>query len=370
LLRDVPVAGLTATAADKIVDHVIAVEKAMTSIKLLVVQRAAEGETWRTRGARSAAEDLAKRSGTSTGRANDVLDTSRNIDDQPEVEDALREGKLSGDQASMIADAAAADPDAQADLIDEASRGDSKGLRDKCGRVKAAADADREATHRRVHRERFHRRWTGTDGSVNGCYKLAPRAGARLGGVLESFLAVLSRQARAEGRHDTLDQLAADALVAMAEAAAGNATGDTAPASKTQAYVLVDFDALLRGHPQAEERCELSTVLGPLPLPVSVVQEILNDAFLTGVFLRGTDVQSVIRFGRHVPAAVRDALRIRDDFACEVEGCSRRARLEVDHHQPVSRDGPTSYANLGHKCWYHHQEKTRADRLFDTGPAP
>jgi len=98
---------------------------------------------------------------------------------------------------------------------------------------------------------------------------------------------------------------------------------------------------------------------------VSVAQEIMNDAFLTGVFMDGTDVQSVVRFGRHIPTAVRDALRIRDDFTCEVPGCSRRARLEIDHHEPVHRGGPTRYRSLGHKCWYHHQDKTAADRLFD-----
>ena len=141
--------------------------------------------------------------------------------------------------------------------------------------------------------------------------------------------------------------------------------------------MVVDRDALLRGHCEGEERCEYSTCFGPISVPVSVVQEILDDAFLVGLFLDGIDVQSDIRYGRRIPAAVRDALRVRDDFTCEVEGCNRRARLEVDHHQPFGRGGPTSYTNNGHKCSHHHHEKTaadrraaKADRLFDAGPAP
>src|SRR5215210_3817728 len=84
LLRDMPVDALTASAADKLLDHVIAIEKAMTGIRLLIVKRAAEGETWRTRGARSAADDLAKRMGASPGQAKDVLNTSKQLGDQSE----------------------------------------------------------------------------------------------------------------------------------------------------------------------------------------------------------------------------------------------------------------------------------------------
>ena len=134
----------------------------------------------------------------------------------------------------------------------------------------------------------------------------------------------------------------------MAEAAVhGPATKTTRP----QVNVIVDRDALLRGHTEGEERCEFSTCFGPVPVPVSVVQEILDDAFLVGLFHDGVDVQAAIRFGRHTAAAVKDALRIRDDFTCSVAGCNRRARLEIDHTEPVAAGGPTRYTNLRHLCW-------------------
>ena len=42
------------------------------------------------------------------------------------------------------------------------------------------------------------------------------------------------------------------------------------------------------------------------------------------MFRDGIDVQAQIRFGRRTPIAVRDALRVRDDFTCTVPGCNRR----------------------------------------------
>ena len=233
------------------------------------------------------------------------------------------------------------------------------GLRDKCGRVKAAADRDPEATNRRIHAERYLRYGKGTDGAVNGSFRLTPQAGAKLDAFLQPFIQAQARKAKAERRRDTLDQLSADALVAMAEAAVH---GPAAKTTRPQVNVIVDRDALLRGHTEGEERCEFSTCFGPVPVPVSVVQEILDDAFLVGLFHDGVDVQAAIRFGRHTAAAVKDALRVRDDFTCSAKGCNRRARLEIDHTEPVAAGGPTRYTNLKHLCWYHHQQKTKRDR--------
>jgi hypothetical protein len=356
-----PVA-LTPGQAEAAMDEVLAMRKYLDGAPILLAQRAAETGGWRSRGASSPAEDLAKRSGTSTGRAKDVLDTSKKVDDQPEVEDALREGRLSGDQASLIADAAAANPDAQADLLEEAAKGDTRGLRDRCGRVKAAADPDPEATRRRLHRERYLRYGKTADGSLAGSFKLAPQAGAELDALVGPFVKAQAQRAKADGRLDTLDQLSADALVAMARAAATGTNGTTS----TQVNIVVDRDALLRGHTQTGEVCEYTTCFGPISVPVSVVQEILDDAFLIGLFRDGIDVQAEVRYGRHTSVAVRDALRVRDDFTCAIDGCNRRARLEIDHREPVARGGADRYTNLRHLCaHHHHHEKTRADRLFD-----
>jgi hypothetical protein len=103
-----------------------------------------------------------------------------------------------------------------------------------------------------------------------------------------------------------------------------------------------------------------------------VVQDILDDAFLVGLFVKGVEVTKVRRFGRHIPAAVRDALRVRDHGTCTIEGCHRNAHLQIDHKRPYAKGGPTALDNLQLLCLHHHRRKTTNDRLFepDTGPDP
>ena len=61
---------------------------------------------------------------------------------------ALLDGKLSDPQASAIAEAAIADPNAERDLIAIAQRQNLAGLRDKCRDVIAAAAGDEDASER------------------------------------------------------------------------------------------------------------------------------------------------------------------------------------------------------------------------------
>ena len=231
-------------------------------------------------------------------------------------------------------------------MLDAAAEESLSGLRDKCGRVKAAADRDPEATNRRIHAERYLRYGKGTDGAVNGSFRLTPQAGAKFDAFLQPFIQAQARKAKAERRRDTLDQLSADAFVAMAEAAVhGPATKTTRP----QVNVIVDRDALLRGHTEGEERCEFSTCFGSVPVPVSVVQEILDDAFLVGLFHDGVDVQAAIRFGRHTAAAVKDALRVRDDFTCLARQEALAVAVEVrtgrDRRPPRRAEGAGGHAD-------------------------
>ena len=61
----------------------------------------------------------------------------------PAVEQALRRGELSAAQAAVVSAAAAADPAAEARLVELASRASVPELREECARVKAAADRTR-----------------------------------------------------------------------------------------------------------------------------------------------------------------------------------------------------------------------------------
>ncbi|MBI1843514.1 MAG: DUF222 domain-containing protein, partial [Actinobacteria bacterium] len=68
--------------------------------------------------ARSTADWLAGQTGTSLGDAIRETNTARNLDGLGATEEALRDGELSGQQASAITDAAAQVPDAEETLLE------------------------------------------------------------------------------------------------------------------------------------------------------------------------------------------------------------------------------------------------------------
>jgi len=73
---------------------------------------------------------------------------------------------------------------------------------------------------------------------------------------------------------------------------------------------------------------------------------------------------------RHVPAAVRRAVRKRDKGQCtyvSAEGhrCESRTRLEFDHEVPVARGGQSTVSNVRLRCSAHNQ--LEAERTFGAG---
>src|SRR5207248_7609535 len=101
------------------------------------------------------------------GQAADALGPARRLADLPDVADAARRGALSPQQTSAIADAAAVDPGAERRLLEQARRETLSGLREACRRTKAAADRDAEERRKRIHAERFLRRYTDGEGAGN-----------------------------------------------------------------------------------------------------------------------------------------------------------------------------------------------------------
>ena len=362
VLREVRVDGLSVAAAARMLDDVLAVEKAMAGVKLLVADRAAEGQ-----GPRGAAEDLARRSGVSLGQARGLLDAARQVKEQPQVEEVLRQGSLSEQQATVIADAAAVNPGAAGLLLEKARTESLRGLRDACGQAKAAADADEEATHARIHAGRCFRTGRDPDGAFTGSMRGTVGDGAAFMARFQPFRDAVFAANRQAGRRDSSDAMDFDALMAMAAAAHPNTTTTSgAPVvpvkPPAQVHVVVNWDSLIAGH---QPGAEPAYIAGFGPVPVSVVRAVMDDAFLVGVVMQGTEVVKIKRFGRHVPLELRDALRVRDRFQCTTPGCTNWRRLEMDHIQPHARGGEISYTNLEDLCDTCHPEKTRNDRLFD-----
>ena len=220
-LRELRVEELTAPGADRLLDDVLAIEKAMAGLKVLLAGRATEGQ-----GARFAADRLARRSGTSQRQAADLLDAAKKVTDQPKVEAALRDGGLSEEQATLIVDAAAANPAATDSLLDTAKTEPLHGLKDRCGRAKAAADPDEDATHARIHASRCFRTGRASDGAFTGSLRGTVRDGARFMAHFQPFRDAVFEANRKAGRRDTSEAMDFDALMAMAQAAHTNLTGE------------------------------------------------------------------------------------------------------------------------------------------------
>jgi len=119
-------------------------------------------------------------------------------------------------------------------------------------------------------------------------------------------------------------------------------------------HVRVDHDALVRGHLEGGEICEIP---GIGPIPVDVARRLAVDSILSVLVTDGVDVTAVARAGRTIPASIRTAL-IERDPVCVVPGCGLREGLEIDHVEPFAQGGPTRLGNLVRLCHWHHYLKT------------
>ena len=119
-------------------------------------------------------------------------------------------------------------------------------------------------------------------------------------------------------------------------------------------HVVIDYDALVRGHTMAGEQCEIP---GFGPVPVSVARRLSEDAILKTILTHGVDVVGVAHGGRTIPAHLRSALEIRDP-KCIVPRCDVHRNLEIDHRNTWNRTQVTKLDDLARLCPHHHYQKT------------
>lgn len=311
----------------------------------LAAPRAAESAVWVREGYRSPTHWLAQQAGSSVGAATSVLEMATRLEEQPALDAAVRDGRVSLAQAAEIASAAGAAPERASELVAAAAREPLRALQDRCRGVRASADAaGEEARYRRVHARRSVRRWTDRDGAFRLDARLTPDAGAAVWAALERERDAVFAEARRAGRRESFDAYTADAFVRVV-------TGDATAKRGAQVRVTVDHAALVRGRAEPGERCEIA---GVGPVPVAVAERLASDAVLQVLVTDGTDVRAVARAGRTIPSRLRSALEERDP-TCVVPGCVVRDRLEIHHLVPYARGGPTALDNLVRVCaWHHH----------------
>lgn len=340
------------------VDHLSRAARLCLAACARAAARVEECGTYFGTGARTGAEWLARKAGAGVGQAASALETAKAVEGLPATKAAYVSGQLSEQQVAVVAKAAAADPSAEASLLDTARRLSLRVLRDQARRVQMAAVSDVEGLHRRQHEIRETCHWTDDEGMTALRSRLPPEVGVPFVNRLEAETDRIYRQAYAEGRREPRAAYMADAFVALVNGTARSGSG------RADLVVVVDLEALRRGHTHPGERCHIP---GVGPVPVSLARQIGQDAFLKGVLVDGTEIKKVKHYGRHIPAEMRTALELGpvpefDGVACVHEGCGRRNGLEWDHVDPKANWGPTAYDNLQPRCRPHHKEKTERDR--------
>ena len=360
--------------------------------KAIAANRVAGTELWRRKGFKSAASWLASTTGTGMGDAVGALKTAEALVGLEATTEQYKAGKLSPRQAKAVATAAAVDPEAERELLTTAASAPVTDLETKAREVRLAASPETiEERHARLHRDRSLRTWIDPeDGSGCGQWKLPPTEHARLMAELDVTKSQIFRTARAEGRRESDQAYAVDALLAAvthhadvvdlaaarpyepvgqpADADAGveaSGAGDAPRLGRrdsrrserdVKVIVRVDASALERGHAVDGECCEIA---GIGSIPVSVVQEwISGDAFKAAIVVDGTDIRSVVHLGRRPIALQRTALEWLGADRCSIRGCSSSARLEIDHTADWATTRRTALDDLTPVCGHHHDLKT------------
>ncbi len=185
--------------------------------KTLAVTRVAESHPHRRTGHRSPAEWFAAQTGAGMSEAIDQLKLGEALASQPEVEEALRAGKLSGAQASLISRAAKVNPDQEHDLVTGAQHDTRRQLKDRClqARQERRSAEQAEEAAAAIHRARRIRTWTDQEGAFRLDGLFTPEAGARLLASLGPVADRFFHQARRNDHHEPGEAYTADALVAL-----------------------------------------------------------------------------------------------------------------------------------------------------------
>ena len=344
------------------VEELAVADKALVGTLLFVALRVARTSAWRGQGFKTAADWLAATVGISVSEAKRQLTTAARAEDLPKTKEAMKNGDISPDQAEPVADAATADPTAEDDLLDLAARETTRNLKDEAARRKAAV-TDTEARDRRIHRDRSLRRYTDRDGAGNVHLRTTPVIAARIEAHLRPAEEQIFRTGRAAGARDTFENRAHDAFIGLlgissaAETGPASAVEPTAPApapepvkraagSNTKVIVRIDHTALLRGRTVAGETCDIA---GLGPISVSAAKELMADAFLAAVVMKGNDVVNVAHLGRGPNAFQRTALEA-SGIACQNICCNRTVNIQVDHRVPYAANPETKLANLAYLC--------------------
>jgi hypothetical protein len=308
---------------------------------------------------------LALRLAPATGEDR-VLTARRLVDQFGATLAALRAGRLDYRRARMITDVAdRVGPDrahrVQELVLDRAGQRTAGQHRRAIERAVLAVDpVGGQERHERAAAGRAVRFWPADDGMGHVDAQLTADGMAAVRAALDGAAAAM----KTPGETRCLDQLRADALVAMARAAlaCGRLGGHdgagvrlaAAQGRRPHIHVTVPYSTLigLDEHP--------AELTGYGPIPASIARRIAADGTWRRM-LTDPATGALLDYGTTTyqpPADLRDHVITRDR-TCILPTCSQPAhRCQLDHTTRYP-DGPTAATNLGPPCGPHHDLKTR-----------
>ena len=313
------------------------------------------------------ADQIARATGTSAGKARAVVETGKVMAASDDLSLALRQGRVSMDQANEIASAEKSSPGVAKDLVQVAKTESFHVFREKARRAKLEAEQNRGLAERQ-HQNRLARSYSDELGMVHVHLALEPHVGTPIVNRAEAEAKRLARAAKKADSAEPFERHLADAYATLL---AGNGKGR---ATRPELVVLVSHEVAKRGWKDVKKG-EVCKIPGVGPVSPQVARGIANEAFLSGVFYDGKDLRHFKRWTRNPPVEVSVALEL--GRAPEFDGvrcvdCGNRFHPERDHIEPHCAGNPASLDNLDWRCWPCHGAKTERDRKAGKlkGPAP
>ncbi|HVF52542.1 MAG TPA: HNH endonuclease signature motif containing protein [Actinomycetota bacterium] len=302
-------------------------------------------------------DKVARATGTSLGRARDIVATGKVLGAADDLSDAFQSGAISLDQAAEIAKAEESCPGAAKELVAVARTEAFHVLKDKARKIKLEAEQHLDlAARQRVARSA--RTYSDELGMTHLQVTWEPHVGAPIVARAEAEAARRALAAKRDGVEEPFERHLADAYAALLS---GSGKGRS---KRPELVVLVSHQVAKRGWTDVKpgEHCKIP---GVGPIAPQVAKGIAEDAFLTGVFYDGTDLRQMRRWSRSIPVEVAIALELGappgfDGISCV--DCGNRFRTEFDHVEPRVAGGPTSNGNLDPRCYPCHRAKTERDR--------
>jgi Domain of unknown function (DUF222)/HNH endonuclease len=316
---------------------------------LLLVAEFDQRGGWAEWGAKSCAQWLSWRCSVGPVAAREHVRVARRLLELPLVREAFASGELS--YCKVRAVTRVATPEIQESLVELARHATGSQL-EKLVRSYGRALAATTRSAQRMHERRsLTFRWD-DDGSLRLEARLPPDEGALVLSALEAAEASSMCQddsAEAPAHADGSAARRADALVSITRSSLADSA--TVPSDAHPFGLVVHVDAQSLGGDHIHERCELGD--GPAIAP-ETARRLGCDGSIVRIIERDGRPLSVGRRKRAVPAALRRALRGRDD-GCRFPGCAHKRFLHAHHIHHWARGGPTTLDNLIQLCSYHHR---------------